>query len=136
MTKNILDIVSRHTAEGLTGRDRLLWILGDMMVAAENFFGAVNPKRLGHIQSTFERIEREVLDAEAKPDLYVIWSNQHRLWWAPNWCGYTPDLSKAGRYPREEALRISHDMRDGWRNIDKVPNEVPVRVADLPEAFR
>lgn len=34
---------------------------------------------------------------------YVIWSYEHRAWWAPYRCGYTEDLEQAGRYSLREA---------------------------------
>ena len=37
---------------------------------------------------------------------YVIWSFEHRAWWAPGRRGYTPDLGAAGRYRRTDARRI------------------------------
>ena len=39
-------------------------------------------------------------------DRYVIWSYEHRAWWAPDRRGYTPDLTSAGVYTRAEAERI------------------------------
>jgi hypothetical protein len=45
----------------LTPQERLIWLLGDMMNAAENYFGAENPKRSGHINSTALRIIDEVI---------------------------------------------------------------------------
>lgn len=37
---------------------------------------------------------------------YLIWSLEHRGWWAPNSHGYTPVRSEAGRYDFDEALEI------------------------------
>jgi len=38
--------------------------------------------------------------------VYVIWSFEHRQWWAPHYAGYTPNLAEAGRYTAEEAGNI------------------------------
>ncbi len=46
---------------GLSPEEKLVWILGDLMNATENYFGAVNPKRRGHINSAAIRIIDEVL---------------------------------------------------------------------------
>lgn len=40
---------------------------------------------------------------------YLVWSNQHRMWWKANRCGYTPDRDTAGRYTRAEADAIVKD---------------------------
>jgi len=40
---------------------------------------------------------------------YMIWSFEHRQWWGPGHCGYTPDMEKAGRYTAEEAGAIVTD---------------------------
>lgn len=37
---------------------------------------------------------------------YVIWSFEHRMWWAPDRAGYTPSLELAGRYTAKEAGEI------------------------------
>lgn len=60
---------------------------------------------------------------------YVIWSNEHTAWWAPNECGYRSRLSDAGRYDREEALRICTGARGG-REYNDNPTEVPLLAAD------
>lgn len=39
-------------------------------------------------------------------DLFLVWSNQHAMWWRPNRAGYTQVIEEAGRYPRAEAERI------------------------------
>jgi hypothetical protein len=53
---------AKGTPELLTREEKLVWILGDMMNAVENYFGAENPKRLGHINSAAIRIIDEVLN--------------------------------------------------------------------------
>lgn len=37
---------------------------------------------------------------------YLVWSNQHAMWWRPGSRGYTRYIEEAGRYPRAEAERI------------------------------
>ncbi len=37
---------------------------------------------------------------------YLIWSNEHGAWWAPNGMGYTTVIETAGRYMTDEADRI------------------------------
>lgn len=37
---------------------------------------------------------------------YLIWSNQHCMWWRPNERGYTDSIEEAGRYPHSYATRI------------------------------
>jgi hypothetical protein len=56
-----LDALDASSIEGLTREEKLIWILGDMMTATENYFGAINPKRRGHIHSAALRIIKEVL---------------------------------------------------------------------------
>lgn len=37
---------------------------------------------------------------------YLVWSNQHAMWWRPNQSGYTQVIEEAGRYPFAEAKEI------------------------------
>jgi hypothetical protein len=37
---------------------------------------------------------------------YLIWSNDHRLWWRANERGYTEAIEEAGRYPHDRAAEI------------------------------
>lgn len=66
-------------------------------------------------------------------EVYLVWSNEHRAWWRPNRMGYTNSTKAAGRYSRQEALEISRWGRDGWRQHDVLPDELPIRLADVPE---
>jgi hypothetical protein len=60
---------------------------------------------------------------------YVVWSNEHRSWWGPNNAGYCTRLDAAGRYSRDEALKICIGARGGRRYNDN-PTEVPILAAD------
>jgi hypothetical protein len=40
------------------------------------------------------------------PDLWLIWSMEHRSYWMPDHNGYTPSRAQAGRYPFHEACEI------------------------------
>ncbi len=60
-----------------------------------------------------ERVNRSV---------WMIWSNEHGAWWMPEYMGYTHDVRCAGRYTKEQALRICR-----WRGKPRIPpNEVKV----------
>lgn len=61
---------------------------------------------------------------------YVIWSNEHKAWWRPNRLGYTNVLKEAGLYSQEDAQDITADATIHWTRGR--PNELPIRVADLP----
>jgi hypothetical protein len=41
--------------------------------------------------------------------MYVIWSNQKRMWWRPDGQGYTEWLELAGRYDYRDATDIVND---------------------------
>lgn len=62
---------------------------------------------------------------------YVIWSNEHRSWWAPHSRGYTKNITQAGLYSQDEATKIVAEATMGqW--LDKVPDEIAIRISDLP----
>lgn len=60
---------------------------------------------------------------------YVVWSNEHRAWWGPDHRGYYTKLAAAGRYSREEALKICIGARGG-RQFNHNPSEVPLALED------
>ena len=84
--------------------------------------------------TSYRSIEDALTAAEAlgwrleKAPEYLIWSNQHSMWWRPDSKGYTPELAEAGRYSRGEAIEISRG-RDFWRAFE-LPREIPVLVED------
>lgn len=45
---------------------------------------------------------------------YLVWSNEHRAWWAPEERGYTRSVDRAGRYSRERAISIAGVRGGGW----------------------
>ena len=38
--------------------------------------------------------------------IWLIWSNEHGMWWRPASCGYTRVIEQAGRYGITEATEI------------------------------
>lgn len=60
---------------------------------------------------------------------YVVWSNEHRCWWGADHKGYRATLAEAGRYSRDEALKICRGARGG-RQFNSNPSEVPLLLAD------
>lgn len=55
---------------------------------------------------------------------WLIWSNEHGAWWAPNSRGYTTLLEAAGRYTKEQADVICGKL--GEPRFEGVPDEVAV----------
>lgn len=37
---------------------------------------------------------------------FLVWSNEHHMWWRPNHSGYTEFIEEAGRYGRSYAEEI------------------------------
>jgi len=62
---------------------------------------------------------------------YLVWSAEHSAWWRPDYRGYTTNISKAGFYARDEAMRIVNDATFNWTEH---PSEIPVALGDLPLA--
>lgn len=64
--------------------------------------------------------------------MYLIWGNEHGLWWRANRAGYCHNWADAGRYNREEAISICAGSRDGWggSRAHPAPSEIPVREED------
>lgn len=61
--------------------------------------------------------------------LWLVWSNEHRAWWAAESKGYATHVCDAGRY----TLRVANRICDP-RNVTKgVPDEVIVPSPELVE---
>lgn len=57
--------------------------------------------------------------------LYLVWSNEHRMWWAPGHRGYVSIISQAGRYTRRQAEQICENANFAQFEGQE-PNEVMV----------
>lgn len=60
----------------------------------------------------------------AIPDAWLIWSNEHAAYWAPNKCGYRKSRADAGRFSFREAAAICD--RAGTRRFGHItlPSEI------------
>ena len=56
---------------------------------------------------------------------YLVWSNEHRAWWGPNYQGYLLTISHAGRYSLREATIICTNA-NAYLPATSEPNEVMV----------
>jgi hypothetical protein len=66
-------------------------------------------------------------------EIYLIWSHEHGRWWMPGERGYTTSPALAGRYNRENAIRICiHAMPGTAERLGALP-ELPVLLADAEE---
>ena len=65
-------------------------------------------------------VAKSLLEALSAPT-WLVWSNEHGAWWGPNQCHYYTDISAAGRYTLEEAIRIT-GMRGGSRKSRQTGN--------------
>lgn len=79
--------------------------------------------------STADQMRRDYLARS----VYLIWSNEHRAWWAPRRNGYTGDYFAAGRYSRAEAIEICKRALPG--SHVGVPNEIPISTDDMAEVL-
>ncbi len=66
---------------------------------------------------------------------YLVWSNEHRAWWGSHETGYVRRLRDAGRYSREDALRICRNALGSATGIGMFA-ELPVREDDVGEFIR
>jgi hypothetical protein len=73
-----------------------------------------------------EQAVKEIMAAfaAAQGDRWLIWSNQHGMWWRAHGVGYTGQIEEAGRYSRREAERhVAQATLDGQlthRRIDPI----------------
>lgn len=52
---------------------------------------------------------------------YLVWSNEHRMWWRANHSGYTEFVEEAGRYSRADAEQVvSKATLDGRLDVPRV----------------
>jgi hypothetical protein len=62
----------------------------------------------------------------AEEKRWLIWSNEHSMWWKPNHRGYTAEPKEAGLYTFDEALAICKGA-NMHQPSHEFPNETMVR---------
>jgi hypothetical protein len=72
---------------------------------------------------------------DAAADEYFVWSNEHRAWWRAGARGYSKGLREAGRYTREQAMRICRDAIFTSLHVGML-SEFPVRVTDVTDFLK
>lgn len=75
------------------------------------------------------RLKRAIIEEHEKRNggVWIIWSEEHRAWWAPNHRGYVKNRNKAGRYSFEDATKIVSGANIGLKDV---PNEAMVMLSD------
>lgn len=106
----------------LTGGRTWAQALAQAVEEDKPFVGWLFTSMAAALRASIKPVEGGNFDA----DEYLIWSNEHRLWWRANSAGYTRTVESAGRYSRSEALKI---CSDGWL-VAEPPPEIPVRIED------
>jgi hypothetical protein len=71
----------------------------------------------------------QALLKETDPTM-LIWSNEHRAWWLPNRCGYSPHVTKAGGYSYSAAVHICRNAIPQSMHVGIVA-ELPVHANDV-----
>lgn len=83
-------------------------------------------------EAKFLKRKESPVDAD---DEYFVWSNEHRAWWRQGARGYSRGLREAGRYTREQAMRICRDAIFTSMHVGMVA-EIPVRVGDVSDFLK
>lgn len=66
---------------------------------------------------------------------YLVWSNEHAAWWGKDRCGYTRIIANAGRYSRDEALKIAGTRDGGWHVRKGNPDEIAIPEQDAIDQY-
>jgi hypothetical protein len=79
---------------------------------------------------------------------FLVWSNEHAMWWRGNHSGYTQFIEEAGRYHRTEAhlivsrasldgqlARQREDPVTGWTNLC-LPEVMVLAPEEIPEVLQ
>ena len=114
---------------------RLLAIAKRLTRAADLFGDGVGiTKLLKDAARALNGVAGRDLTTSADP-LYLVWSNEHRAWWAPDQRGYTRIIERAGRYQRDVAFEIAGKRGGGWQ-VDANPYEIAIPEADAIAQFK
>ncbi|NOW44079.1 hypothetical protein FHW96_000206 [Novosphingobium sp. SG751A] len=66
---------------------------------------------------------------------YLVWSNEHAAWWGKDRRGYTRIIANAGRYSRDEALKIAGTRDGGWHVRKDNPDEIAIPEQDAIDQY-
>jgi len=67
---------------------------------------------------------------------YLIWSNEHRMWWRAAERGYADSIEEAGRYPYERAEAIVREASaDGRLMYDRTNYLTGEQYRQAPEVL-
>lgn len=66
---------------------------------------------------------------------YLIWSHEHGGWWGPAERGYYKEISRAGVYSRQLAMKICQ-AANAYLPTGSPPNEIPVLQIDATECIK
>jgi hypothetical protein len=67
---------------------------------------------------------------------FLVWSNEHQMWWRGGHRGYTPFIEEAGRYERAEAAHIVADATlDGQLTVRRTDPVTGVEYSQLSEVL-
>lgn len=80
---------------------------------------------VAHDKSLSDEEKAKIVTTYIGFDKWLIWSEEHRGWWAPRRSGYVLEKSEAGRYSFVEACEI---VKGANINENNVPNEAMIRV--------
>lgn len=86
------------------------------------------------LASVVSHLRRLLADAtpEGQPqpllagDWWIIWDEEHKLWWGPNSCGYSADIFEAGLYTRAESNALIR-AHNGHRALCAVDLDFRIR---------
>lgn len=122
-------LVALATIEMIYGNSQTgMWIITALMWF---FFYAISQRMDVKFRKLYEELLDETFAAwkkqleDSNQPVWLIWSNEHASWWAPDHKGYTSSRERAGRYRLEEAVNIVRQANIAIENSG-VPNEAIV----------
>lgn len=89
---------------------------------------------IAEVGRAIEALHRVAATARAGlADEWVIFSRDHNAWWGANRSGYYLNVAEAGRYTKDEALRLTNppNPRAGSDLPSGEPSDIPVPLSVL-----
>jgi hypothetical protein len=131
---NVCDLAAERLVRGRDGHRDQAGIpdLGARGDAAQISGATAAPAKLRD-----ERGARDASQLDPETASFLIWSNEKREWWGPDYIGYTADIFRAGRYRLDEATIICTNNNCALRPTDgpavvavMAPESLPKAIAD------